>query len=185
MKEGIGCLERILRCLTKLGQAINAPYLVLFWCNSPIKAYGKGTIVVPTTLMQLDLPTRVRHHFAFSQRFQNRACNGERDGWSLLSDGYLPFTHEFLLVLALALCLTCLESHQRWNTMTAFPQAAGLGLCVTLGCWPIISNGFSSHCWKGLLLISLGHIDVGWAKYFSRLLGVFLEHGAIFSSLSC
>ncbi|CAL8162934.1 unnamed protein product [Prunus armeniaca] len=147
---------------------------------------GKEPFVVPTILTQLDLPTRVRRHFAFSQRFQNRACNGEGYGWSLLSDGYLPFTHEFLLVLALAPCLTCLESHQRWSTMTAFLQAAGLGLCVMLGCWPIISSGFSPNFWNGLLLISLGHsIDVGWAKYFGRLLGVFLEHGVIFSSLSC
>ncbi|CAL8151192.1 unnamed protein product [Prunus armeniaca] len=88
-------------------------YLALFSGNSLIKAYGKGTIVVPTGLTQLDLPTRVRRHFAFSLHFQNRACNGEGDGWSLLSDGYLPFTHEFLLVLALTLCLTCLKSYQR------------------------------------------------------------------------
>ncbi|CAL9024797.1 unnamed protein product [Prunus brigantina] len=108
-------------------------YLVLFWCNSLIKAYGKGTIVVPTSLTQLDLPTRVRRHFAFSQCFQNRACNGEGDGWSLLSDGYLPFTHEFLLVLALALCLTCLESHQRWNTMTAFYTSCWTGLVRNIG----------------------------------------------------
>ncbi|CAL9030877.1 unnamed protein product [Prunus brigantina] len=94
---------------------------------------GKEPLWFQQVLTQLGLPTKVRRHFAFSQYFQNRACNGEGDGWSLLSDGYLPFTYEFLLVLALTFCLTCLESHQRWITMTAFAQAAGLGLCVTFG----------------------------------------------------